>query len=85
MPGYHPFGAEWCFISRNLYAMRGKWLLLYCILGVGCGTSPLEIALDRSGENRSELEKVLKHYSDAPADSLKYLFFDREYARTWLV
>ncbi len=72
MPGYHPFGAEWCFISRNLYAMRGKWLLLYGILGVGCGTSPLEIALDRSGENRSELEKVLKHYSDAPADSLKY-------------
>jgi len=39
-----------------------------------CGSSPsdLEHALALAGENRGELEKVLKKYSSDPADSLKY-------------
>ena len=31
----------------------------------------LEAVLDYSGNNRGELEKVLAHYSQDPADSLK--------------
>lgn len=34
--------------------------------------TPLEEALQVAGDNRSELEKVLRHYQADPADSLKY-------------
>lgn len=33
--------------------------------------SPLEEALVLAGENRKELEKVLEHYAQNPADSVK--------------
>lgn len=37
-----------------------------------CGTpDPLRHSLEAAGENRAELEKVLEHYSQHPADSLK--------------
>lgn len=52
--------------------MGTKWILLTCILGAGCSMPRLEKILDRSGENRPELEKVLKYYSEVSADSLKY-------------
>lgn len=39
---------------------------------VSCRQSRLEWALRQAGENRLELEKVLEHYSENPADSLKY-------------
>lgn len=34
--------------------------------------SPLDMALEKAGNNRTELEKVLKYYRQNPADSLKY-------------
>lgn len=53
--------------------------IIYIILWVGCkvliGCSDrserLETVLKYSGTNRTELEKVLEHYSQHPADSLK--------------
>lgn len=39
---------------------------------VSCRQSRLEWALRQAGENSPELEKVLEHYSENPADSLKY-------------
>ena len=46
---------------------------LSCIIFCSCrDTSPrLEYALQASEANRAELEKVLKHYSQNPEDSLK--------------
>lgn len=32
----------------------------------------LDIAMEKAGDNRQELEKVLRHYQQSPADSLKY-------------
>lgn len=32
----------------------------------------LQFALQRAGENRAELEKILKHYSGSPENDLKY-------------
>ena len=32
----------------------------------------LEVSLRAAGNNRKELEKVLRHYQEDPADSLKY-------------
>lgn len=34
--------------------------------------SPLEISLQLAGDNRYELEKVLRYYQKNPSDSLKY-------------
>lgn len=36
-----------------------------------CADDPLQNALVQSGDNRSELEKVIAHYSVSPSDSLK--------------
>ena len=55
-------------------------IALFCILSLaatGCWTActhsqtPLETALEAAGPNRPELEKVLDHYAQSPADSLK--------------
>ncbi|WP_065219341.1 MULTISPECIES: hypothetical protein [Butyricimonas] len=48
-------------------------LALCCIVSilVGCSPSKLDEALALAGENRTELEKVLQHYS-SPDDSLKW-------------
>jgi hypothetical protein len=35
-------------------------------------SNELEAVLEQAGKNRKELEKVLKHYSQNPADSLKW-------------
>ena len=37
-----------------------------------CRASVLESALERAGENRKELERVLRHYSEEDKDSLKW-------------
>ena len=47
--------------------------VLFGLLATGClSESPLERVLRRSGNNREQLEQVLRHYSRHPADSLKY-------------
>ncbi|MDR1223854.1 MAG: hypothetical protein LBL07_13410, partial [Tannerella sp.] len=49
-----------------------SFLLIICLLS--CSTpysNELEAVLDQAGKNRRELEKVLKHYGQNPADSLK--------------
>jgi hypothetical protein len=48
-------------------------LLIICLFS--CSTpysNELETVLKQAGKNRRELEKVLKHYSREPADSLKW-------------
>ncbi len=41
-------------------------LLLFCVLTASCNRNPeLNYALERAGENRAELEKVLEHYRDS--------------------
>jgi hypothetical protein len=47
---------------------------LFIICTLSCSTpysNELETVLEQAGKNRKELEKVLKHYSRASADSLK--------------
>jgi len=47
-------------------------ILIGCGISSGCGKQDrLQAALDYSGKNRKELEKVLEHYSRNPSDSLK--------------
>jgi hypothetical protein len=48
-------------------------LIIHFLFGT-CKNAPddLEIALNLAGNNRNELEKVLQHYQQHPADSLKY-------------
>ncbi|MDE5611095.1 MAG: hypothetical protein K2I90_03645, partial [Odoribacter sp.] len=47
--------------------------VLFGLLLAGClSESPLERALRRSGNNREQLEQVLRHYARHPSDSLKY-------------
>jgi len=46
-------------------------LFLSLLLLISCSRSPLQQVLEQAGKNRKELEKVLKHYSHNPADSLK--------------
>ena len=56
------------------------WIWLFLLFVVACSpkqdkiadSSYLEVALRRAGENRTELEKVLRRYRLHPADSLKY-------------
>lgn len=53
--------------------MKGMVLGILCLLGTGCvSRSNLEEALCAAGNNRVQLEQVLKHYSKVPEDSLKY-------------
>lgn len=49
-------------------------IIIATIVATACSHSitPLEYALKQSGDNRHEWEKVLAHYSQSPADSLKY-------------
>lgn len=45
--------------------------LLVLLCACSRSFSPLEEALVLAGENRKELEKVLEHYAQNPADSVK--------------
>lgn len=48
-------------------------LLILSVLFISCNNNDkLNRALTLSGDNRPEMEKVLAHYSQSPADSLKY-------------
>ena len=41
-------------------------LLLFCVLTASCNHHPkLDYTLNRAGDNRAELEKVLEHYRDS--------------------
>lgn len=52
---------------KNIY-----YFIIYISLSItACEPSKLEQALSLAGDNRPELEKVLRHYSRSPADSLK--------------
>ncbi|WP_251234899.1 hypothetical protein [Bacteroides nordii] len=61
---------------RNTLVLIPFWVILFIAL-LACHShlpppsSLLEQALEKSGDNRSELEKVLTHYSQKDADSLK--------------
>ena len=57
-------------MKRSIYIAFLFWLAASCTAGK-TDSSPLERALQAAGENRGELEKVLAHYSQDPADSLK--------------
>lgn len=61
--------------GKTIYTMKLKYIYTYIIFlaTLSCQTrnEALETALQLAGENRSELEKVLDHYSLNPADSLK--------------
>ncbi len=54
--------------------MKFKFIhLLFCLIIFGCSNqSKLDYALNLAGENRYELEKVLKYYKIRLEDSLKY-------------
>lgn len=54
--------------------MKNQFITVFIVIAlfVSCTKkTELEIALDMAGANRTELEKVLTHYSKNPADSLK--------------
>jgi hypothetical protein len=53
--------------------IRVNLLVLYLMFLVSCSDRPREVhrALEEAGENRAELEKVMDHYSQNAADSLK--------------
>ncbi|MDR0393691.1 MAG: transglutaminase-like domain-containing protein, partial [Tannerella sp.] len=60
-------------ICKRKYIRSISCIGIAIVIFAACGSpSRLEQALDFAGENRMELEKVLKHYSSNPADSLKY-------------
>lgn len=68
-------------MQRFVQAASGREILFFLSVCIffslfSCGKFDkrdyLKEALVFAGENRSELEKVLKHYSENPADSLKY-------------
>ncbi|MDR3218939.1 MAG: hypothetical protein LBU22_08190 [Dysgonamonadaceae bacterium] len=50
----------------------GGYILIMLIFFACSKTTRLEQTLQFAGENRPELEKVLQHYRQDPADSLKY-------------
>lgn len=52
-----------------------QWITVFILIGssFSCTESaPLEIALQKAGKNRQEMEKVLAYFSHSPRDSLKY-------------
>lgn len=52
---------------------RAVFMGLWSLFLIACtSVSPLEQALQLSGNNRVHMEQVLRHYSQRPADSLKY-------------
>jgi hypothetical protein len=54
--------------------MKKILTLTLCVLFFSCSekyTPEIENVLKQAGENRSQLEKVLKHYAQKPVDSLK--------------
>lgn len=48
-----------------------NWIYLFLFTACHQPDTPLNFVLQYSGENRPELEKVLRHYSQNPGDSLK--------------
>lgn len=54
-----------------LFVVLG-WLIISKVFSKKESISPLEAALRIAKGNRTELEKVLRHYQQDPADSLKY-------------
>ena len=58
---------------KNVRCMKSKYFYLFLFILFSCQTrdKALETALQLAGENRSELERVLSHYSRVPEDSLK--------------
>ena len=63
--------AEFVCLMRN--TIRSIFMtLLPGLLLVSCRDSALETALRLAGDNRPELEAVLRHYAADEADSLKY-------------
>jgi hypothetical protein len=57
-----------CFCRKNKFFI----VIITVVLASCTGKLRLNQALESAGENRSELGKVLNHYSQSPADSLKY-------------
>src|SRR5690554_1958283 len=58
----------------NPFIMRKNILsFLAVIYFISCNPVPRDVrdALEQAGDNRAELQKVIDHYSKAPADSLK--------------
>jgi hypothetical protein len=58
--------------EKILLALAFSTLFFLFACRSGNNTPLLEQSLQFAGSNRPELEKVLKHYSSSPADSLKY-------------
>ncbi len=61
-------------VPRQVKTMRTHCLLLVFVFSIACSLhfSPeIEEVLLLAGDNRGELEKVLKHYARIPGDSLK--------------
>lgn len=58
-------------IMTALFVVLG-WLIISKVLSKEESVSSLEAALQVAKDNRTELEKVLRHYQQNPADSLKY-------------
>lgn len=54
-----------------LFVVLG-WLIKSKVLSKERSISSLEAALRVAKGNRTELNKVLRHYQQSPADSLKY-------------
>ncbi len=59
-------------MRTHLYA----WLCISFMVSCSMTGTKLEQALQQSGSNKEELEKVLRHFFDHPADSL-LLYLDR--------
>lgn len=70
---YHPVSIY--FVDKCFTTMKLKYIytciLSFAILSCQTQNEALETALKLADNNRSELEKVLHHYSQNPADSLK--------------
>lgn len=61
------------YIFLAIVSLGMSWFLITCQSSLNNGDlSPLEKNLMRAGANRTELEQVLAHYQQHPADSLKY-------------
>lgn len=56
----------------GMLCFLGFWWVLLLLQGCRQGSEQLVAALKCSGTNRAELEKILNHYAQDPADSLKW-------------
>lgn len=58
---------------RQLQLCRLQTMVFITFLSIcSCTDDALEIALQKAGKNRGEMEKVLEHFHQSPKDSLKY-------------